>query len=103
MTTGSVHHRDNLYSDSFSLLNSLISPWQWLVPAPYRRHVASVADRHPHTVATAHGPLLTNDAIGDSSCAAAPGRPGSRRRGVQQCRGDVTAREPVRFGRLVQH
>ena len=62
MTTGSVHHRDDvpedLYSESFALLNSLISPWhQWLDPARYRRHVDYVAALHPDTVATAHGPL----------------------------------------------
>jgi hypothetical protein len=39
---------------------------QWLDPARYRRHVDSVADLHPDTVATAHGPLLTGDAIGDA-------------------------------------
>lgn len=71
MTTGSVHHRDevpeDLYTESFSLLNSLVSPWhQWLDPARYGRHVDSVADLHPDTVATAHGPLLTGDAIGDA-------------------------------------
>jgi flavorubredoxin len=71
MTTGPVHHRDgvpdDLYAESFSLLNSLISPWhQWLDPVRYRRHVDSVADLHPDTVATAHGPLLSGDAIGDA-------------------------------------
>lgn len=71
LTTGPVHYRDevpdDLYTESFSLLNSLVSPWhQWLDPARYRRHVNSVADLHPDTVATAHGPLLTGDAIGDA-------------------------------------
>ena len=67
MTTGSVDHRDDIYSESFSLLNSLVSPWhQWLDPARYGRHDDSVADLHPDTVATAHGPLLSGDAIGDA-------------------------------------
>jgi flavorubredoxin len=71
MTTGSVHHRDDvpddLYGESFALLNSLVSPWhQWLDKGLYRRHVDSVADLHPTTIATAHGPLLTGNAIGDA-------------------------------------
>ena len=52
LTTGSVHHRedvpDDLYDESFALLNSLVSPWhQWLDPARYGRHVDSVADLRP--------------------------------------------------------
>ncbi len=71
LTTGSVHHRedvpDDLYGESFALLNSLVSPWhQWLDPARYGRHVDSVADLRPDMVASAHGPLLTGDAIGDA-------------------------------------
>ena len=71
LTTGSVHHRedvpDDLYGESFALLNSLVSPWhQWLDPARYGRHVDSVAGLRPDTIASAHGPLLTGDAIGDA-------------------------------------
>ncbi len=68
LTPGSVHHRDDvpedLFTESFSLLNSLLSPWhEWLDPARYSRHVDSVADLRPDAIATAHGPLLTGDAI----------------------------------------
>lgn len=71
LTPGAVHHREevpaDLYTETFSLLNSLISPWhQWLDPVRYRRHVDSVAALRPDTVATAHGPLLTGNAIGDA-------------------------------------
>lgn len=71
LTTGSVHHRDDipddLYAESFALLNSLVSPWhEWLDPTRYGRHVDAVAALHPDAVATAHGPLLTGDAIGDA-------------------------------------
>jgi flavorubredoxin len=71
LTTGSVRHRedvpDDLYGESFALLNSLVSPWhQWLDPARYGRHVDSVAHLRPDMVASAHGPLLTGDAIGDA-------------------------------------
>jgi hypothetical protein len=51
--------RPTVHHCSGALLNSLISPWhQWLDPARYRAHLDSVADLHPDTVATAHGPLL---------------------------------------------
>jgi flavorubredoxin len=71
LTTGSVYHRDevrdDLYVESFALLNSLVSPWhQWLDPVRYGRHVDSVAGLRPDTVASAHGPLLSGDAIGDA-------------------------------------
>jgi flavorubredoxin len=71
LTTGSVHHRDDvpedLYSESFALLNSLVSPWhQWLDPTRYRQHVDAVASLDPDAVATAHGPLLSGDAIDDA-------------------------------------
>ena len=71
LTTGAVYDAadlpPDLYSDTFALFNSMISPWhQWLDPARYRRHVDSVAGLRPDTVATAHGPLLSGDAIGDA-------------------------------------
>ncbi len=71
LTTGAVHQRDDipdeLYDESFALLNSLVSPWhQWLDPVRYGQHVASVADLQPAAVASAHGPVLTGDAIGDA-------------------------------------
>jgi hypothetical protein len=40
-------------------LNSLVSPWhQWLDPARYARHVATVEGLQPTAVASAHGPVL---------------------------------------------
>jgi flavorubredoxin len=71
LSPGPVHHRvdipDDLYAESFSLLNSLISPWhQWLDPQRYGSHVDAVASLQPDAVATAHGPLLTGDAIADA-------------------------------------
>lgn len=71
MTTGAVHHQQelprDLYAESFALLNSLVSPWhQWLDPVRYGRHLDSVARLRPDTVATAHGPLLTGGAIGEA-------------------------------------
>ncbi|MGD9527340.1 MAG: hypothetical protein AB7V44_11185, partial [Pseudonocardia sp.] len=71
LTTGPVHRRDeipdDLFAESFSLLNSLLSPWhQWLDPTLYGRHVDSVAALRPDTIASAHGPLLTGDAIDDA-------------------------------------
>lgn len=71
LTTGAVYHREGLpaelYSETFALLNSLISPWhQWLDQVRYGRHVDSVAELHPNTIATAHGPVLTGGAIGEA-------------------------------------
>jgi len=45
-------------------MNSLVSPWhQWLDPAAYRRHVDQIEAMGLLTVASAHGPTLTGDAI----------------------------------------
>jgi len=71
LTTGPLHHRDDipedLYTETFALLNSLVSPWhEWLDPVRYGRHVDSVAALRPDTVASAHGPLLRGDAIDDA-------------------------------------
>ncbi len=70
-TVGEVYRREeipqDLYDESFPLLNSLVSPWhQWLDPARYGAHVDSVAALTPQVVATAHGPVLTGGAIADA-------------------------------------
>ena len=45
-------------------MNSLVSPWhQWLDPAVYRRHVDDVEALGVLAVASAHGPIMTGDAI----------------------------------------
>ncbi len=68
---GAVHDRadvpQDLYDETFSLFNSLVSPWhQFLDPVRYHRHVDSVAALRPDVVATAHGPVLTGAAIDDA-------------------------------------
>ena len=62
MTLGeSFEHGDipaEMYDDTFSLLNSLISPWHaWLDPVKYDAHIASVQALAPSVVANAHGPV----------------------------------------------
>jgi flavorubredoxin len=71
LTTGAAHHReevpDELYDETFRLLNSLLSPWhEWLDPALYRRHVDAVGALRPSTIASAHGPLLSGATIDDA-------------------------------------
>ena len=56
-----------LYAETFRLFNSMVSPWhRWLDPERYGRHVDAVRALRPVTVASAHGPVLTGDAIGDA-------------------------------------
>jgi flavorubredoxin len=71
MTPGAIHEiadlPTDLYDETFALLNSLISPWhQWLDPARYARHVATVEGLRPGAVASAHGPVLRGAAIPDA-------------------------------------
>lgn len=68
---GPVHERadvpDELYDETFTLFNSLVSPWhQFLDPRRYGRHVDSVAALRPGVVASAHGPVLTGSAVDDA-------------------------------------
>jgi flavorubredoxin len=68
LTTGAVHHVDDLprdlVEDNLPAMNSLVSPWhQWLDPAAYRRHVDDIESVGVLTVASAHGPIMTGDAI----------------------------------------
>ncbi len=67
-TTGAVHRVEDLprelVEESMPAMNSLVSPWhQWLDPAAYRRHVDEVEGLGVLAVASAHGPILTGDAI----------------------------------------
>src|SRR5437762_9647121 len=68
LSTGAVHRVEDLprelVQESTPALNSLVSPWhQWLDPAAYRRHVDEVEAFGVLAVASAHGPILTGDAI----------------------------------------
>jgi flavorubredoxin len=70
-TTGAVHRQEDLpadlYEETFPVVNSLVSPWhQWLDPERYSRHVDSIAALRPEAIASAHGPILTGDAIPDA-------------------------------------
>ena len=57
----------DLYDETFPMINSLVSPWhQWLDPAVYRRHADEVESLGLLAVASAHGPVLTGDAIHDA-------------------------------------
>lgn len=54
----------DLLEEGMPAMNSLVSPWhQWLDPAVYRRHVDAVEGLGVLTVASAHGPVLTGDAV----------------------------------------
>ena len=68
LTTGALDVHDmprDLLEESMPAMNSLVSPWhQWLDPAAYRRHVdAGRGASASSTVASAHGPIITGDAI----------------------------------------
>ena len=60
-----VHDLDRDYvAATVPAMNSLVSPWhQWLDPEVYRRHVDDVESLGVLAVASAHGPVLTGDAI----------------------------------------
>jgi hypothetical protein len=69
LTTGAVYDAPDLpselYDGSFSLFNSLVSPWhEWLDRERYRRHVDSVEGIGATTIASAHGPVLRDAFIG---------------------------------------
>lgn len=55
-----------LFDETFPMLNSLVSPWhQWLEPSRYHRHCDDIESLGLLAVASAHGPVLTGDAITD--------------------------------------
>jgi flavorubredoxin len=69
LTTGAVYDAPDLpselYDGSFSLFNSLVSPWhEWLDSQRYRRHVDTVEAIGATTIASAHGPVLRDAFIG---------------------------------------
>lgn len=69
MTTGTVYEAPDLpvelYDETFTLFNSMISPWhQWLSPERYGHHVDSIEAIAPTTIASAHGPILRGAFIG---------------------------------------
>ncbi len=56
-----------LYDETFDLFNKLISPWhQWLDPAAYDKLVTTTESLQATTIASAHGPVLSGDAIPDA-------------------------------------
>jgi len=67
LTPGSldVHHRPvDHVAEQMPAMSSLVSPWhQWLDVDRYRRHVDEVEAMGLLTAASAHGPVLTGDAI----------------------------------------
>jgi flavorubredoxin len=68
LTPGAIHDVHELPRDfvleQFAAMNSLVSPWhQWLDPEAYRRHVDDVEAFGVLTIASAHGPVITGDAI----------------------------------------
>ena len=68
LTPGAVHDVHELPGDfvaeNIRAMNSLVSPWhQWLDAAAYGRHVDNVEAFGAVAIASAHGPVLTGDAI----------------------------------------
>jgi flavorubredoxin len=68
LTPGAVHDVHDLPRDlveeNLPAMNSLVSPWhEWLDPTAYRRHVDAVEAMGVLTVASAHGPVMTGDAV----------------------------------------
>lgn len=67
LTTGSLDVHDlpaDHVEEQLRAMNSLVSPWhEWLDRDVYRRHVDGVEAMGLLTVASAHGPVLTGDAI----------------------------------------
>jgi flavorubredoxin len=82
LTPGAVHDVHDLprefVEENLPAMNSLVSPWhQWLDPAVYARHVDDVEALGVLAVASAHGPIMTGDAIHQAfdSVRALAGRP----------------------------
>lgn len=71
MTTGEGYHIQDLpkelIDETMPLFNSMVSPWHaWTDPDVYRRHVDEVEAFGVLAVASAHGPIITGDAIHES-------------------------------------
>jgi len=68
LTPGAVHHVQDipreLIDEGLAAFGSLVSPWhEWLDPTAYRRHVDSVEAMGVLAAASAHGPIMTGDAL----------------------------------------
>jgi flavorubredoxin len=67
LTPGSLDVHDlpaDHVAEQLPQMNSIVSPWhQWLDPVAYGRHVDEVEAMGLLTAASAHGPVLTGDAI----------------------------------------
>jgi flavorubredoxin len=68
LTPGAIHHIQDLpcdlVEDNLRAFTSLVSPWhEWLDPAAYRAHVDEVEAMGILAIASAHGPIVTGDAI----------------------------------------
>jgi flavorubredoxin len=68
LSTGAVYDVHDLppelVEETMPLFNSMVSPWhQWLDPSAYSRHVDQVESLGVLAVASAHGPVMTGDAI----------------------------------------
>jgi flavorubredoxin len=67
LTPGSLDVHDlpvDHVEEQLPAMNSIVSPWhQWLDPVAYGRHVDEVEALGLLTVASAHGPVVTGDAI----------------------------------------
>ena len=68
LTPGAVHHVQDipreLLDEGLASFGSLVSPWhEWLDPTAYRRHVDSVEAMGVLAAASAHGPIMTGDAL----------------------------------------
>jgi flavorubredoxin len=68
LTPDAIHRVEDLpadlVEDNLRLMNSLVSPWHaWLDPAAYRRHVDAVEGMGVLAAASAHGPIMSGDAL----------------------------------------
>jgi flavorubredoxin len=68
LTPGAIHHIEDLprelVADNLPLFTSMVSPWHaWLDAAAYRRHVDTVEAMGVLAIASAHGPIITGDAM----------------------------------------
>jgi flavorubredoxin len=70
LTPGSLDVHDlpaDHVEEQLLTMNSLVSPWhQWVDPGAYGRHIDSVEAMGIVTAASAHGPVMTGDAIHQS-------------------------------------
>jgi flavorubredoxin len=68
LTPGAIHDVHDLprelVEDNLPLFSSMVSPWhQWLDPTAYRRHVDEIEGMGVLVAASAHGPVMSGDAL----------------------------------------